>query len=137
MLEDLIFSIICFSCYLTLHDWEVSFYLILLVIAAVRETFNLFKYNIEAVLPLLLNIVFYWGAIWFVSLAYYKFETKAGGNRLMQDEMNYTEEEFLEKAGKKKLLKEKRTKDKKEKKKKKKESEDNTPEGDDENLPLG
>eukprot|EP00349_Pseudokeronopsis_sp_Brazil_P002704 CAMPEP_0202960578 /NCGR_PEP_ID=MMETSP1396-20130829/4727_1 /ASSEMBLY_ACC=CAM_ASM_000872 /TAXON_ID= /ORGANISM="Pseudokeronopsis sp., Strain Brazil" /LENGTH=51 /DNA_ID=CAMNT_0049679881 /DNA_START=372 /DNA_END=527 /DNA_ORIENTATION=- len=51
--------------------------------------------------------------------------------------MNYTEEEFLEKAGKKKLLKEKTRKDKKDKKKKKKESEDNTPEGDDENLPLG
>eukprot|EP00350_Pseudokeronopsis_sp_OXSARD2_P005681 CAMPEP_0170558324 /NCGR_PEP_ID=MMETSP0211-20121228/34474_1 /TAXON_ID=311385 /ORGANISM="Pseudokeronopsis sp., Strain OXSARD2" /LENGTH=119 /DNA_ID=CAMNT_0010870151 /DNA_START=119 /DNA_END=478 /DNA_ORIENTATION=+ len=116
-MEDLVFCCISFSCYLTLYDWSISFYLILLVFAACKEVFSLFKYDVSAVLPLLLNTLFYWTAVWFLGIAYYEYEVHAGGNRPIVEEvaMDYNTENYLNEAALENLMK----KDKKEKKKKK------------------
>ena len=79
MIEELLLALICFSGYLTLYDWTVSLYLVLVAISTLVNMISFFSYKQLAFLAYLSGLIFNFIAFVLVLRAYWRFE-QAGGN---------------------------------------------------------
>ena len=79
MIEDLLLAMMAFSAFLTLYDWVISFYLIVLIMTCVHGIVTIFKYRDESFLFYVIDLIMYGLIIYKLGVTYYEYEM-FGGN---------------------------------------------------------
>ncbi len=80
MMEEVLYLAVVFSCYLTLYDWAIAFYIICLLISIIFGFTQLFYFQNTVFLIQMLNLIFYSITLYVVGRRYINFE-KLGGNK--------------------------------------------------------
>ena len=78
MLFELFFVAWTYSCFLTLHEWQIVIYLLLLLFGIAHGVLNIFAFQDISLLFFILCFIFYSFAFYFVGSGYVHFR-QAGG----------------------------------------------------------
>ena len=78
MISELGLSTWSYSCFLTLREWQVIIYLLLLVVSVVNGIFNVFDFSTVGLLFYIVNLIYLVFALYFCFFAYKSFRMTGG-----------------------------------------------------------
>ena len=78
MLSEIGYSAWAYSCFLTLREWQVILYLLLLLIGIINGFFNIFAFSTVSLLFYIVTLVFLGFALYFLFFAYKAFRMAGG-----------------------------------------------------------
>jgi hypothetical protein len=97
MVADLLALTWAYSCYLTIRNWQIIVYIILMTIIIINGGFNFASYDSWKLLPLIIKLVIYALMIILVWKAWRAFRN-FGGNKRQQEEDKFGDMENLTKS---------------------------------------
>ena len=103
MLSELGLSAWCYSCYLTLKEWQVILYMLFLFIGLINGFINIFAFESVSLIFYIINLVYYGIAMYFAFMSYKNFR-KSGGihggvSKKDRQKQQQVKEKLLEKTG--------------------------------------
>lgn len=78
MLSEIAIGVWCYSCFLTLREWQVIIYMIIVLTASIYGLINIFYFDQLNLLLYILNLMFYFIGLYFVLIAYKQFRLSGG-----------------------------------------------------------
>ena len=78
MLSEIFYASWSYSCYLTLKEWQIIIYLLLLLLGLVNGFLNVFAFSTVSLLFYIITLVYLGFALWFAFFAYKAFRMTGG-----------------------------------------------------------